>query len=438
MPDDRRKIIALANPLLAKGGTPTEEDIRAACSGNEELVQGVQQIVSEYTALKSLAEGMFGTSDSKIVTPDAPSASPRVSATHSDLELLIREIPNTTPVSYKLELHAPDPDLEINHITSDPIVLKSDPARYVAGFFKKIQDLPDGRRSLRDIARELKDLGSSIYQELIPSELGKVLGRFLGDEACTWTLQIQSDEPWIPWELLRFPPTQGYAPFLCEAFAISRWLGRRPPLRRLPLRRMAVVAPRYEGLPWVARELQFLFGLNHCGREVNPVDVRKENLLKVMAAAFYDSWHFSGHGLFKDDPNCSEILLEDYEKLTPVNLSGDAKELGVARPLVFLNGCHTGRTGMSLTAVGGWADAFLKAGAGAFLGAYWAISDDRAASFAREFYTTFLNGTGIAEAVRQARLSIRTPDDPTWLAYTVYAHPLAFCPGQDESEQHKK
>ena len=88
---------------------------------------------------------------------------------------------------------------------------------------------------------------------------------------------------------------------------------------------------------------------------------------------------------------------------------------------------------MSLTDIGGWASAFLRAGAGAFVGAYWSISDKSSFDFAQELYTHLLTGMPIGEAVQQTRKAInKKPDgdkepvkDPTRLAYTVFADPLA-------------
>lgn len=36
-----------------------------------------------------------------------------------------------------------------------------------------------------------------------------------------------------------------------------------------------------------------------------------------------------------------------------------------------------------------------------------------------------LDGDTVAEAVREGRLASRCPGNPTWLAYSVYAHPNA-------------
>ena len=115
--------------------------------------------------------------------------------------------------------------------------------------------------------------------------------------------------------------------------------------------------------------------------------------------------------------------------LTPENLNVCARSLPANCPLVFLNACETGRVGQSLSELGGWPKQFLGAGASAFLGTLWKVSDRQAREFAKIFYTEFLAGTPIGEAVRVSRREIhqRYPGDPSWLAYTVYAHPLAIC-----------
>jgi CHAT domain-containing protein len=99
--------------------------------------------------------------------------------------------------------------------------------------------------------------------------------------------------------------------------------------------------------------------------------------------------------------------------------------MGVPRPFVFINACQVGRAGMALTGIGGWARRFLEAGASAFVGAYWSVYDEPAYKFAKELYAKLLGGTPIGEAVRESRNAIRTKGDATWLAYTVFADPLA-------------
>ena len=80
---------------------------------------------------------------------------------------------------------------------------------------------------------------------------------------------------------------------------------------------------------------------------------------------------------------------------------------------------------MSLTDIGGWARQFLRAGAGAFIGAYWSIYDQPTSDFAKEVYKRLLSGIPIGRTVQQARTAMKLAGDPTWLAYTVFADPLA-------------
>ena len=58
---------------------------------------------------------------------------------------------------------------------------------------------------------------------------------------------IQSEEPWIPWELCKLSGMEKgrvvAGPFFCEAFAITRWLpgiGFKP---KLTLKNIATVVP---------------------------------------------------------------------------------------------------------------------------------------------------------------------------------------------------
>jgi hypothetical protein len=117
--------------------------------------------------------------------------------------------------------------------------------------------------------------------------------------------------------------------------------------------------------------------------------------------------------------------LENQETLTSEDLSGRVNNLGRAKPVVFFNVCQIGRSAMSLTDFGGWARQFLHAGAGAFIGAYWSIYARPAYDFAKELYSRLLSGISISRAVQEARLAIKPAGDPTWLAYTVFADPLA-------------
>jgi CHAT domain-containing protein len=137
--------------------------------------------------------------------------------------------------------------------------------------------------------------------------------------------------------------------------------------------------------------------------------------------------HFVGHNLFDhDNPDLSSILLGDDDPLFPTVINGSrARFLREARPLLFFNACHSGRTDFNPMGISGWAKVLLKHGASAFVGPFWEVVDDSALVFCSKFYSELLRGAPIGEAVRLARLAIKDSGDPTWLSYSLYAHPEA-------------
>lgn len=82
------------------------------------------------------------------------------------------------------------------------------------------------------------------------------------------------------------------------------------------------------------------------------------------------------------------------------------------------------------------ASAFLNMGAAAFLGSYWKLSDEQACCFAGEFYKHLFSKVEIGEAARRARLTLRDRfGGNDWLAYTLFAHPLARCSTPSRAKQ---
>lgn len=102
--------------------------------------------------------------------------------------------------------------------------------------------------------------------------------------------------------------------------------------------------------------------------------------------------------------------------------------VGARRPLVFLNVCSAGRQGRSLTGLGGWVQAWVeRSRAGAFVAPLCTVEDRLAHRFAEVFYDALGAGQALGRAARTAREAVKAerPDDPTWLAYSVYGHPNA-------------
>lgn len=345
-----------------------------------------------------------------------------------DLSLLILEHVEAGIPTLTFRLTASDPALALNLKPFGPIRLRVDPLRYFQDFFRDIESLPLTSSNEKAIAvHHLAAKGTSLFTALLPADL-QVLLWSLRDHIRS--VQVQSEEPWIPWELCKLCGQENgrvvEGPFLCEAYAITRWLPGISLKPRLSLSNMALVVPADSGLALAADERDYLLSLANGGRQVRRIPATFLDVREALASGLYDGWHFSGHGGFWGaDPNRSAIYLENQETLTPEDLSGLVSNLGQAKPVVFFNACQIGRSAMSLTDIGGWARQFLHVGAGAFIGTYWSIYDSPACAFAQAFYGLLLSGMPISKAAQQARIEIRSSGDPTWLAYTVFADPLA-------------
>jgi CHAT domain-containing protein len=345
-----------------------------------------------------------------------------------DLQLLILEHIEAGEPAITFRLTAQDPDLGLYLKPFGPIRLKVEPLKYFQDFFKDIENLPLNSSSEKIIAEQrLAARGTNLFKSLFPADLQVLLWSL---RSRIQSVHVLSEEPWIPWELCKlFGLEDGRiveGPFLCEAFALARWIpgpGLKP---TLTLQNMAVVVPSDSRLAFAPDEQAYLLSLSNGNRQVSCVPATFLELREALASGKYDGWHFSGHGRSDEtDPNRQAIFLENREPFTPEDLSGEVSNLGIAKPFVFLNACQIGRSAMSLTGIGGWASQFLQAGAGAFVGSYWSIDDKSALDFAEAFYNRLLTGVPIGRAVQEARLAIKPTGDPTWLAYTVFAHPLA-------------
>ena len=151
--------------------------------------------------------------------------------------------------------------------------------------------------------------------------------------------------------------------------------------------------------------------------------------MDLLEGGGYDWVHAAAHGNFyAAAPEADSALwLQRDRALTPDAIVGPEIEahLRAQRPAFFFNACQVGRQSWTLTRIGGWANRLISAGAGLFVGPLWEVSDDGALTFARTFYRELFDGETVAKAARSARLAARSAGDPTWLAYSIYAHPNA-------------
>lgn len=347
-----------------------------------------------------------------------------------DLEIAIR-LESTGALLF--EVHSPDPDHRINRVSLPSQPLGMAPKDFLRHLFADVESLSSDTEEDRRAAEQKLGVKGLAVWDLFPPKLQEILWKRRRNAL---TLLLQSDEVHIPWEMARLQSVDRVGriipgPFLCEAFAVTRWIGGIRHKTRLPLRTLAMVTPNNSKLPQASREGDEIRTLaERKGCTVAEITPKYQPVRDALASGAHEGWHFTGHGAtVGDDPDRWSIQLEDFPGLSAEDLRDETANMGLAQPLVFFNGCSTGRSGLGLTGPGGWSHAFLKAGAGAFIGTHWSIRDGKAREFALAVYKGLFSGLPIGEAVRQARrLLHRTyKGDPTWLAYTVYAHPLASC-----------
>jgi len=345
-----------------------------------------------------------------------------------DLSMYIFEQGN----NLSFHLSSADGHFQMNRF--GPTQLVSDPRDYFRTFFADIENLPLENPQQRQVAkRRLEAKGADMFDKVFPDAL-KVLLWDLRDRI--QTVQITSDEPWIPWEVCRLKGNSNgrveAGKFFAEAFSVTRWLYGVSAAPRLRVNNWALVVPGDSQLAQASMEKDYVLSLAGPKRRVTEIPATYLDLTDAMSTGQYDVWHFTGHARADDntDADHSVIELANREKLIPEDIVGDVENVLQPRPLVFLNACQSAQGGQSLTRMGGWAQRFLKPGstnhaASAFVGSYWSVYDEAACGFAKSLYQGLLTGKPIGQAAKEARLAINTQEDPTWLAYTVYADPYA-------------
>lgn len=344
-----------------------------------------------------------------------------MSVRQPELTLLILECRHPGVAVLDFVVTALDPRLGLSHLRFGPMPLRAEPIQYFRDFYRDIERVPPDTVG----QRILESKGNYLFEEAVPERLQE----FLWDHRREIrSVQVQSEESWIPWELCRLSGKEkgrrAEGKFFCEQFVVTRWIPGIPLRPNLKLGDMAIVAPTD---PSWEIERQAIEAVADGRWGVERVPANYVEVCNAFASGRFSSWHISGHGgdTRSADPDLSRIFLDDGQMLTPANISGLARNLGDSTPLIFLNACQGARGGLSLTGTGGWATRFLRAGAGAFITSYMWPYNKPAGEFARSFYENLAGGQNIGEAVQAARAKIARAGDATHLAYTLYAHPFA-------------
>lgn len=352
-------------------------------------------------------------------------------------QLGIREYQKGNSYYYTYELEAPDLGI-FKLFESPPIDI--DRQEYVAQLYTEIEELWDNTAGNMEVFNEeLRNFGASLFMRLFPEDLRKVLYQ---NTTNITSIQVISTEPFIPWELLlvkhpdQHTAWQASDKFLGE-MGLTRWLHGWTPTQQLNIRKgkAKYIIPQYENeeyqLPAGPKEASYLKKA-FTAKEVVPDTL---TITKLLRSGDFDLLHFCCHGgadlanityakLLLKEVNVNGELKPTYLTQIAVEECGNISKDG-NRPLIVVNACETGRLGNGLTGYGGFAKAFLNAGAGAFVGSLWSIEDNAAVSFITTLYDELKTGKTLAEATIAARKRASKEPDSAWISYVVYGHPFA-------------
>lgn len=315
-------------------------------------------------------------------------------------------------------------------------------AEYIANLYRQIEDRwVTTAGDVEAFQEELREFGGSLFTQLFPERLQAVLWQH---RDTLDHLMVLSTEPFIPWELVHLKepgqPLPEESRFLAQ-IGLVRWLysdgGSYPPQTlharpgRVRVLRPDYLDPRLQLVETVAEE-RFL--IDRLG--ASPVGPTEREVRALLRSCDVDVLHFAGHGLASgDDIANAKVLLAGRQEndtyirtyLSATTVAEQARLAGPSgtRPLIVLNACQVGRLGEQMSSLGGFAQAFLDRGAGAFISSMWSVGDTPASTFVQTLYEELLRGESISTAASRGREQARLAGDGTWLAYAVYAHPRA-------------
>ena len=302
--------------------------------------------------------------------------------------------------------------------------LAYDPGPVVEQLVAELDNLAKGRIDYSaDQTRDyLVNAGARLWQGLIPRQLRE---QFWDRQDRIRQLTILADEDVVPWELL-YPMDPGRdAGFLVEQFPVMRAIFGWRPGRTLRLRPTRFVLP--EGsLPEAVAEIDTMRRLLDPGQAPSDVISALTPLTDLIGSGNFGLLHFACHNTY-DPTGGSSIRLGNVQfSPTFLEVAVIKKALQRSAPTVFINACRSAGFAATYNRLDGWASKFLEAGAAAFIGSLWAVSDGASREFAEELYRRLQHGYTLGEAVMEARQAAASRhDDPTWLAYTVYGDPRA-------------
>lgn len=310
----------------------------------------------------------------------------------------------------------------------DEVDLKGDPLEFARRLLRECPKLRPGRKPasvLQGIGEEIWTAAPSCFKELYAELRDRHGARF--------PIQIVTDEPHVPWEMMRPDAKAGIADadHLFMTHPVARWFcvaegGMRD---RLGRGLIASFVPTYadgDALPDARKEGQSL--VDRYGAEARQptcngfLDLLRDGAPGKRVAVI----HFAGHAAPPGEGGSAAKeglrMEDDWVSHSEINSSVKLGESDF--PFVVLNACSAGVAAQSLGVLGGWPASLARRGFGGILAPTWAVQDEHASSVVLDQLDGLMKGQTLGEAMVTARVCYRHAS-ATPYAYLCYGDVMA-------------
>lgn len=318
----------------------------------------------------------------------------------------------------------------IGERTSGPIDLGKTTEAFSLQLLSKCAKLKPGNHAMT-----LEGIGTDIWQAT-PEEFRKYYLVLRAKRGNKFPIQIFSDEPHVPWEMMLPPDDRGSgSDHLFMTHPIARWFVAFENVmpKQFCVGGITSFVPTYsvDDLPGATAEGEWLKDKFSNSIGVVPGDASFNGFTSFFCNPLPENpvgvIHFAGHGDGAHGQRRGLKMSDDW--VAADALKSPSVLLGKRdKALVIINACEVGTTDFKLGVVDGWPMVLVKAGFGGLLSPIWAVQDEHASAVIKGAIPPFIAGkVPLANAVTAARHENRNLSAAPY-AYLLYGDVMALRP----------
>lgn len=281
--------------------------------------------------------------------------------------------------------------------------------------------------------RVLRGIGEQIW-DAAPAKFRELYLAMRETHGSNFPIQIVTDEPYVPWEMMRPTGQDARNDHLYLTHPLSRWTladaGRMP--NSFAGNAIESFVPDYgpdKVLPEALEEGQWL--VDRLGATAHPPTYKSFMALLECTAETRDVLlvHFAGHGRTAGGGEPPRLMLQDGNVTLP-EIRQSGVTLGGRDGCFFvLNACAMAQTKPELGVTEGWAGALIGNGFGGVLAPLWEVQDEVASRTVRSFLQAFVGENATLGAAMLAARREHHAGSTTPFAYICHGDVMARASG---------